>query len=90
MIMSSETPPTPDKSFTNDEFNAEIDRLRCLVAHLATPIGYQLVPVRPSSEMLKAAIAVHPCANTEESVLGIYRAMLAQAAAHQTCHQVAT
>ena len=87
--MSSEKPPTPDKHPTYDELNAEIERLRRLVAHLAVPIGYQLVPVRPSNEMLKAAIAAHPCANTEESVLGIYRVMLAQAAAHHASHQVA-
>ncbi|MDD2222824.1 MAG: hypothetical protein PHF42_05220 [Pseudomonas sp.] len=87
--MSSEKPPAPDKHPTYDELNAEIERLRRLVAHLAIPIGYQLVPVRPSSEMLKAAIAVHPCANTEETLLSIYRAMLAQAAAHNASHQVA-
>ena len=85
--MSSEKPPAQHKHPTYDELR--IEHLRRLIAHLAIPIGYQLVPVRPSSEMLKAAIAVHPCANTEETLLSIYRAMLAQAAAHNASHQVA-
>lgn len=80
--MSTDT-STPSDSAVQDELYAEIGRLRDLVAHLAIPLGYRLVPVRPSPAMMEAAKTVDYSSSPEETALNIYRAMLSAAPAHQ-------
>lgn len=69
-------------SAEKDRLYTEIGRLRDLVAHLAIPIGYRLVPVRPSPAMMEAAKTVDYSHSPEETALNIYRAMLSAAPAH--------
>jgi hypothetical protein len=47
----------------------EVSRLRSLIAHLAAPVGFRLVPVRPTPEMLDAGCEVDLEEETPEHYL---------------------
>lgn len=67
----------------------EIERLRAYVAHLAVPVGYKLVPIRPTPEMLHAGVRAwwdNPVIEdgAPEEMLRPYRAMVEAAPERQS------